>query len=50
VVALVAALMLVDIPVFIVVVIAWVVLASLAAAKASQGRSYRYPLTMRFVR
>jgi uncharacterized Tic20 family protein len=27
-----------------------VVLASLAAAKASQGRSYRYPLTMRFVR
>jgi uncharacterized Tic20 family protein len=26
------------------------VLASLAAAKASQGRSYRYPLTMRFVR
>jgi uncharacterized Tic20 family protein len=43
-------LMLVDIPVFMVVVIAWVVLASLAAAKASQGRSYRYPLTMRFVR
>jgi hypothetical protein len=25
-------------------------LASLAAAKASQGQGYRYPLTMRFVR
>ena len=50
VVALVAALMLVGIPLLIVGVIAWVVLASLAAAKASQGRSYRYPLTMRFVR
>jgi uncharacterized protein len=50
VVALVAALMLVGIPVLIVGVIAWVVLASLAAAEASQGRSYRYPLTMRFVR
>ena len=49
VVALVAALMLVDIPVFIVVVIAWVVLASLAAAKASQGQPYRYLLTMRLV-
>ena len=50
VVALVAALMLVGIPLLIVGVIAWVVLASLAAAKASQGQSYRYPLTMRFVR
>ena len=48
--ALVAALMLVGIPLLMVGVIAWVVLASLAAAKASQGRSYRYPLTMRFVR
>jgi uncharacterized Tic20 family protein len=27
-----------------------VVLASLAAAKASQGQPYRYPLTMRLVR
>jgi uncharacterized Tic20 family protein len=26
------------------------VLASLAAAKASQGQTYRYPLTMRLVR
>jgi uncharacterized protein len=43
VVALVAALMLVGIPLVIVGVIAWVVLASLAAAKASQGRSYRRP-------
>jgi uncharacterized protein len=49
-VALVAALMLVGIPVLIVGVIAWVVLASLAAAKASQGQAYRYPLTLRLVR
>jgi uncharacterized Tic20 family protein len=31
-------------------VAAWVVLASLAAVKASQGQPYRYPLTMRLVR
>jgi uncharacterized Tic20 family protein len=31
-------------------VIAGVVLASLAAVKASQGQTYRYPLTMRLVR
>jgi uncharacterized Tic20 family protein len=31
-------------------VVAWVVLASLAAVKASQGQPYRYPLTMRLVR
>ena len=49
-VALVAALMLVGIPLLIAGVIAWVVLASLAAAKASQGQPYRYPLTMRLVR
>ena len=49
-VALVAALMLVGIPLLVVGVIAWVVLASLAAVKASQGQAYRYPLTMRLVR
>jgi uncharacterized Tic20 family protein len=49
-VVLVAALMLVGIPFLIVGVVAWVVLASLAAVKASQGQSYRYPLTMRLVR
>jgi uncharacterized Tic20 family protein len=49
-VALVAALMLVGIPFLIVGVVAWVVLASLAAVKASQGQPYRYPLTMRLVR
>jgi uncharacterized protein len=49
-VALAAALMLVGIPLFIAGVVAWVVLASLAAVKASQGQAYRYPLTMRFVR
>ena len=49
-VLLVAALMLVGIPLLIAGVIAWVVLASLAAAKASQGQTYRYPLTMRLVR
>jgi uncharacterized Tic20 family protein len=50
VVALVAALMLVGIPLLVVGVIAWVVLGSLAAVKASQGQTYRYPLTMRLVR
>ena len=49
-VLLVAALMLVGIPLLMVGVIAWVVLASLAAAKASQGHTYRYPLTLRLVR
>jgi uncharacterized Tic20 family protein len=49
-VVLVASLMLVGIPLLIVGVIAWVVLASLAAVKASQGQAYRYPLTMRLVR
>jgi uncharacterized protein len=49
-VALVAALMLVGIPLLIVGVVAWVVLASLAAVRASQGQAYRYPLTLRLVR
>jgi uncharacterized protein len=49
-VVLVGALMLVGIPLLIVGVVAWVVLASLAAVKASQGETYRYPLTMRLVR
>ena len=49
-VALVAALMLVGIPLLMVGVIAWVVLASLAAAKVSQGQAYRYPLTVRLIR
>ena len=49
-VLLVAALLLVGIPLPIVGVVAWVVVASLAAAKASQGQPYRYPLTMRLVR
>ena len=49
-VALVAALMLVGIPLLIAGVIAWVVLASLAAVKASQGQTYRYPLTLRLIR
>jgi uncharacterized Tic20 family protein len=45
---LVAALMLVGIPLLMVGVVAWVVLASLAAVKASQGQPYRYPLTLRW--
>jgi uncharacterized Tic20 family protein len=49
-VALVTALMLVGIPLLMVGVVAWVVLASVAAVKASQGQAYRYPLTMRFIR
>ena len=49
-VLLVAALMLVGIPLLITGVVAWVVLASLAAVKASQGQAYRYPLTLRLIR
>jgi uncharacterized protein len=49
-VLLVAALMLVGIPLLIAGVVAWVVLASQAAVKASQGQTYQYPLTMRLVR
>jgi uncharacterized Tic20 family protein len=49
-VALAGALMLVGIPLLLVGVVAWVVLASLAAVKASQGQAYRYPLTLRLVR
>jgi uncharacterized protein len=49
-VVLAAALMLVGIPLLIVGVIAWVVLACLAAGKASQGQAYRYPLTLRLIR
>jgi uncharacterized protein len=49
-VLVVAALMLVGIPFLIIGVVAWVVLASLAAVKASQGQPYRYPLTLRLVR
>jgi uncharacterized protein len=37
-------------PFLIIGVVAWVVLASLAAVKASQGQPYRYPLTLRLVR
>jgi uncharacterized protein len=49
-VALILALMLVGIPLLMAGVVAWVVLASLAAVKASEGQAYRYPLTMRLVR
>jgi uncharacterized Tic20 family protein len=49
-VLVVAALMLVGIPFLMVGVVAWVVLASLAAVKASQGQAYKYPLTLRLVR
>ena len=49
-VLLIAALMLVGIPFLIIGVVAWVVLASLAAVKARQGQPYRYPLTLRLVR
>jgi uncharacterized Tic20 family protein len=47
---LVAALMLVGIPLLVVGVVAWVVLASVAAVKASESQAYRYPLTLRLVR
>jgi uncharacterized Tic20 family protein len=47
---LVAALLLVGIPLLMVGVVAWVMLASVAAVKASKGQAYRYPLTLRLVR
>jgi uncharacterized Tic20 family protein len=47
---LVAALMLVGITLLVVGVVAWVVLASVAAVKASESQAYRYPLTLRLVR
>ena len=46
----VAAPLLVGIPLLMVAVVAWVVLAPLAAIKASQDQAYRYPLTIRLVR
>ena len=49
-VLLVAALLLVGIPFLIIGVVVWVVLASLAAVKASEGQAYRYPLTLRLIR
>ena len=49
-VLVVAALMLVGIPFLLVGVVAWVAAASLAAVKASQGETYRYPLTLRLIR
>ena len=49
-VLLVATLLLVGIPLLIVGMIGWVVLACLAATRASQGQAYRYPLTLRLVR
>jgi uncharacterized protein len=49
-VLVVAALMLVGLPFLIIGVVAWVVLASLAAVKASDGQAYRYPLTLRLIR
>jgi uncharacterized protein len=49
-VLVVAALMLVGIPLLIAGAVAWVALASLAAVKASEGQPYRYPLTLRLIR
>jgi uncharacterized protein len=49
-VLVVAALLLIGIPFLIIGVVAWVVLASLAAVKASEGQAYRYPLALRLVR
>lgn len=39
----------VTVPALIVGGIAWIVLPILAAVAANEGRSYRYPLTIRFV-
>lgn len=41
--------LLVVVPVGMIVGVAWIVLTIIAAVRASEGRDYRYPLTIRFV-
>ena len=41
--------LIVVVPLALVVGVAWIVLTILAAVRASEGREYRYPLTIRFV-
>lgn len=48
-VGFVLSFVLIGIPLLIVVGISWFVLTIVAAVKASNGESYRYPLTIRFV-
>ena len=38
------------IPIFFAVAIAWLVLVVIGAVRASRGELYRYPLTIRFIR
>jgi len=42
--------LIVAIPVWIIVGIAWLVFTIIAAIKANQGERYRYPLTLRLVK
>jgi uncharacterized Tic20 family protein len=49
-VSAVLSLLLVGIPMLIAVAIGWLVLTVIAAIKAGSGESYRYPLTIRFIR
>ena len=51
--AIVAAILifvLIGIPLLVVVGIVWLVLMIMAAIKANEGVSYRYPLTLRFIK
>jgi uncharacterized protein len=41
--------LIVVVPIGLAVGIAWIVLTIIAAVRASEGREYRYPLTIRFV-
>lgn len=50
VVAGILAFVLIGIPILILLGLAYLVLVVLAAVEASNGREYRYPLTIRFVR
>lgn len=51
--AIVAAILifvLIGIPLLVVLGIVWLVLMIMAAIKANEGVSYRYPLTLRFIK
>lgn len=48
-IGIVLAFVLIGIPLLIVLGIAWLVLTIVAAVRAANGESYRYPLTIRFV-
>jgi hypothetical protein len=49
-VAIVLAFVIIGIPLLIVIGLGWLVLTIVAGIKANEGATYRYPLTVRFVK